>query len=386
MALKVHKVVVVSCPRCVFTGGVKDDEGKEREGVGKSCFCNRFVRPDCFSLHHTSILTDEQEWRDNSVYNGDHFLYWGAATKRLPDGTRARFQVVEQTEFYSSDYKPLTSTADRRDYIERATATHFISRGKVAYRLHSEEEYAIPSSLKHNKSSRATQLFPNHEFSDGKGSTSFICLFDPTLRGEDIKIQVEFLTKLIKEIVKNKCKVVLACTKCDEVNKGRIDLGANLAATVAKKPIPYIQTSAKEGINVEETFFHVISAIKTKRNFSKSSGKNSPANLIPSYSDVLQSRNLDSTYSTAAFNQLLKDTVVDFSTEWSDAWPRLQFNPSCVRAVEVLGLEKIRKMYCQRLMELKVQEIRGRQRSGSLPSKVLQNELSEAFRNHPDLG
>lgn len=189
MALKVHRVVVVGCPRCVLTG----DPGK-REGIGKSCFCNRFVRPDTFSLHHDSVFS-EREWRDNSVYNEDHFIYWGAATKRLPDGTRARFQVVEQTEFYNINKENVSFPAEE-NYISRACSTHFISRGKVAYKLHNEDEYTIPSSLKHKGSvpSRATQLFPNNEFSEGKGVTGFICLFDPTLQGEDIKLQVEFLS------------------------------------------------------------------------------------------------------------------------------------------------------------------------------------------------
>lgn len=373
MALKVHKVVVVSCPRCVLTGGATGG----REGIGKSCFCNRFVRSDCFSLHHTSNIT-EQEWRDNTVYNGDHFLYWGAATKRLHDGTRARFQVVEQTELFDTDNnKPLSNTSDKRSYIERASATHFISRGKIAYRLHVEEEYAIPSSLKHNKSTRSTQLFPNHEFSDGKVTPNYICLYDPSLQGEDIKIQIDFLTQLIREIVKTKCRVLLACTKCDEVNEGRIQLGANLAATVAKKPIPFIQTSAKEGINVNEAFLHVISS--KKRNFSRNS------TAIPSYYDVFQSRSQDTTYSINTFNQLLKETVTEFSIEWSDVWPHLQFNPSCVKAVEILGIEQVRKLFCQRLMELKVQELRSSQKQPLSP-KVFQSDLLEAFSNHPDLG
>lgn len=389
MALKVHKVVVVSCPRCVFSnssGGSSSSSspsgralsrgsGLGSEGVGKSCFCNRFVRPDCFQLQHNSELSEE-EWKDEPVFNGDHFLYWGAATKRMPDGSKVRFQVVEQTEFYNMDTPgaPLTSSTDQRGYIERASSTHFISRGKVAYRLHSEEEYAIPSSLKHNKSSRATQLFPNHEFSDGKASPpSFIVLYDPTLQGEDVKIQVEYLTKLVKELVKTKCKVIIACTKCDEVNEGRIQLGANLATTIAKKPLAFIETSAKEGINIEEAFSLVISTNK-KKNYGKH---------ISSYHEVIESRTKDTTYSTNSFNQLIKESVSNFSVEWSDIWPHLQANPACAKAVDVLGIKEAKKLFCQRLMELKVQELRGKKR---LSSKAYQSELLDAFSNHPDLG
>ena len=384
MALRVYRVVVVGCPRCVLTG----DTGK-REGVGKSCFCNRFVRSDTFSLHHDSVFS-EREWRNNSVYNGDHFIYWGAATKRLQDGTRARFQVVEQTEFYNINNGNISFPAEE-DYISRACSTHFISRGKVAYKLHSEEEYTIPSSLKHKGSlpSRATQLFPNNEFSEGKGVTGFICLFDPTLQGEDIKLQVDFLSKLIQELVKTKRRVILACTKCDEANEDRIQLGANLAATVIpKKPIPFVQTSAKEGVNIEDVFFHVVSPNK-KRSFVRN-GKNSPAGLLPTYSEVVLSRGHNETYAMNTFNRVIKENVQQFSTEWSDIWPLLQRNPACVQAVEVLGIEKARKVFCQRLMEIKVNEVRGThpktRKLDQQRTKNIQSELMEAFNGHPDLG
>ena len=385
MALKVHKVVVVSCPRCVFGSS-------ESEGIGKSCFCNRFVRPDCFSMQHHSRLS-EDEWQENSVYNGDHFLYWGAATKRLHDGTRARFHVVEQTEFYDSSYEGYSLSHDAdQDYIARATSTHFISRGKIAYRLHSEEEYAIPSSLKHNTSARATQLFPNNEFSEGKANVNFICLYDPTLVGNNETTQMEYLTKLIKELVKNKCKVVIACTKCDAVDESKIQIGANFAATVIpKKPIPFIETSAKENINIEQTFLNIVSSSKKKKGFAKSGGgKTSPANLAPSYQTVIQSRSQDETYAMTTFNQIMKDSVTSFSTEWSDIWPLLQSNPTCAKSVDVLGIENARNMFCQHLIELKVQELRGihrqnRKLSKQHSSKGFQNELLESFSNHPDI-
>ena len=382
MALKVHRVVVVGCPRCVLTGDM------EKLGVGKSCFCNRFVRPDGFKLHHPSRIS-EQLWWDSAVYNADHFLYWGAATKRHPDGTKTRFQVVEQTEFFDvEDGTTFSHKADEK-YTSRASATHFISRGKVAYRVHEEEEYAIPSSLKSNPMrARAVQLFPNNEFSEGKGVSGFVCLFDPTLEGENINIQFNFLAKLINELLKTKRKIVVACTKCDEVNEARIQLGANFVASIhSKKPIPFIQTSAKEGINVEEPFHYIVGQYHQKK---RKGGKNSPVMLGLPYSELMQSRGKDQTFARATFSRLIREKVDSFSSEWSSTWPYLQLDPNCLEAVNVIGIPEARKIFCQRLMELKVAEVKGkgqqqRETKQGDRTRSYQSDILEAFSTHPDL-
>ena len=280
MAVKAHQIVVVGCPRSELTGNIK-----ERKGVGKSCFCNRFVTPDTFSLHvcHDSVLS-EAEWRDNKVYNKDHFLYWGTVTKELPNGDEDRFHIVEQTEFYNADDGKLFFTDD--DYITRACSTHFSSKNKVAYEVCNGEEYAVlncspkrsssassqgtqllswPNIVSNtSKASHATQLFPNEVFSEDKGVTGFICLFDPTLEGENSKRQVDFLSKLLKELVKTKRKVILACTKCDEAKSHQIELGTNLAATaISKTSIDFVQTSALLGHNIENAFFKIVIPSKT---------------------------------------------------------------------------------------------------------------------------
>lgn len=390
MALKVHRVVVVGCPRCVLTGDM------DKLGVGKSCFCNRFVRPDSFQLHHPSRLSEDL-WRDSPAYNGDHFLYWGAATKRHSDGTKTRFQVVEQTEFFdiAADGEVHAHRSQGGgEYIQRAAAAHFISRGKVAYKVYDEEEYAIPSSLKSNpKRSRAVQLFPNNEFSEGKGVSGFICLFDPTLEGQNIKTQFEFLTKLINEILKTKRKVVVACTKCDEVNEARIQFGANLVASIrSKKPIPFIQVSAKEGINIDEAFNYIVGQYNVKKKGShKGGGKSSPILLGLPYTELVRSRGKDESYARATLNRIIHDKVTFFTAEWSSTWPYLQLDPKCSEAATVIGLTETKKIFCQRLMELKVAEVKGRSKNKPREKREeektrnCQSEILEAFSTHPDL-
>lgn len=50
-------------------------------GSGKSCLCNRFVRPgeDDYYTDHISVLS--QTDFGGRVVNNDHFLYWGHVTK-----------------------------------------------------------------------------------------------------------------------------------------------------------------------------------------------------------------------------------------------------------------------------------------------------------------
>ena len=116
MAVKAYQIVVVGCPRSQLTGSINNTKG-----VCKSFFCNRFVNSDMFSLHLDSILS-KKEWQLNSVYNEDHFLYWGAVTKNLPDSDTARFHIVEQTEFYNANYDNAAFLAEE-DYISRACST-----------------------------------------------------------------------------------------------------------------------------------------------------------------------------------------------------------------------------------------------------------------------
>ena len=371
MAVKAHQIVVVGCPRSQLTGSIK-----ERKGVGKSCFCNRFVNCDAFSLHHDSVLS-ETEWQKNKIYNKDHFLYWGAVTKKLPDDDAARFHIVEQTEFYNANYDNASFPAEE-DYISRACSTHLISRGKAAYQVHNEKEYTIPTSPRHKGSvpSQTTQLFPNNEFSEGKGVTGFICLFDTTLRGEDIKLQVDFLSKLLQELVKAKHTVILACTKCDKANDGLIQLGANFAATIIpKKSLPFVQTSAKGDVNINDCFFQVVNLNK-----KKSIVKTFPTCLLPTYSEVVVDRAM------ITFNHVIKENVHQFSTEWSDIWPALQRDQAIAQIVEVLGIEKARDIFSQHLIEIKVNEVQAAHPKNRKLNQQQIKKLKEAFNGHPDLG
>ncbi|KAG7223277.1 hypothetical protein INR49_015633 [Caranx melampygus] len=111
--------------------------GTEKEkgqcGVGKSCLCNRFVRPsaDDFYLDHTSVLSTSDF--GGRVVNNDHFLFWGEVSRVLEEGPECRMHVVEQTEFIDDQtFQPHRSTA-MQPYIKRAAATKLASAEKLMY-------------------------------------------------------------------------------------------------------------------------------------------------------------------------------------------------------------------------------------------------------------
>lgn len=111
--------------------------GTEKEkgnfGIGKSCLCNRFVRPmaDDYYIDHICVLS--QTDFSGRVVNNDHFLFWGSVTKIADDGSDLHFQIVEQTEFIDdSSFQPFKS-GKTDPYYKRCSATKLQSAEKLMY-------------------------------------------------------------------------------------------------------------------------------------------------------------------------------------------------------------------------------------------------------------
>lgn len=102
-------------------------------GVGKSCLCNRFVRPaeDQFDTDHLSLLSAADF--NGQVVNNDHWLYWGPAARLAEDGTEYKFHVIEQTEFLDdTTFTPLRG--GRTDpYLKRCSQIKIQSAEKLMY-------------------------------------------------------------------------------------------------------------------------------------------------------------------------------------------------------------------------------------------------------------
>ena len=115
----------------VGLSGTEKDRGVT--GIGKSCFCNRFVRPheDEYSTNHISVIS--QTDFGGTIVNNDHFLYWGQVTKTANDGVDYTFQVIEQTEFIDdSSFQPFKS-GKQEPYYKRCATLKLQSSEKLMY-------------------------------------------------------------------------------------------------------------------------------------------------------------------------------------------------------------------------------------------------------------
>lgn len=110
--------------------------GTEKEkgltGVGKSCLCNRFMRPlaNDYHMEHISVLS--QSDFGGRVINNDHFLYWGEISK-TDEGVDHTFHVIEQTEFTDDvSFQPF-KTGKHEPYSKRCISTKVQSAEKLMY-------------------------------------------------------------------------------------------------------------------------------------------------------------------------------------------------------------------------------------------------------------
>ena len=392
MAIRVYRVAVVGCPRSAIT----DETDSAFKGVGKSCLCNRFVRSQAYTEAHDSVLC-EDDWKDKPIYNGDHFIYWGAATKHLQDGSKVRFQIVEHTEFYDLENtdKLCAHPADN-EYITRASAVRFTSQSssKISYRLQAEQVHAA----RNFGSIRATQLFPSEDFGGkaGTGVYGYICVFDPTLKGEEMKKQLDYLAELLYMLWKKKRKVVIACVKCDAVEETQIRYGSNLAAYAAKKPIPFFEVSSREGVNVEDVFFSLIGPPKKHKPSSKNGRHSASPPGYVTYKEAISLRKNDLNRARDAYRKLLQRKVTEFSSVWIEMFPVLEREPEFSAVLHLGGKEGkeiVKKMFCLRLIEIKLMEASklygfssAKKKLDKDQSRLHQVYLSESFKGHPDLG
>lgn len=111
--------------------------GTEKEkgatGIGKSCLCNRFLRPlaDDYYTEHITVLS--QSDFGGRVVNNDHFLYWGDVTKTSDEGQDFTFHVIEQTEFIDdSSFQPV-KIGKTEPYYKRCASVKIQSAEKLMY-------------------------------------------------------------------------------------------------------------------------------------------------------------------------------------------------------------------------------------------------------------
>ena len=232
------------------------DEERTSFSVGKSCLCNRFVRPAQDDLHsnHSSVYSTSDF--SGSVINNDQFLYWGSVSKTIEDNEFV-FNIVEQTEFYDdSSFTTLTSGGKLIPYEKRCTATKLSSPGKLMYI--SRDQVALQNDYDQVR-------MPEK---DGKFHVDgFLCVYDVSenISGESSKIQAQenLLSTALNGINKNKKPVVMVATKCDDVDDSLLSQAHKFVHS-KKIAVPLIETSAFENVNVDLGFAILAQMIESK--------------------------------------------------------------------------------------------------------------------------
>ena len=306
---------------------------KGRVGVGKSCLCNRFVRPNQndFRADHISQLSNS-DWM-SLVINNQHFLYWGAVDKSVSSESDrvVSFELVEQTEFEDdSSFKPFGASGGNNNYLKRASQTKLVSSGKLMYI--NKDQLALPTDY-------TVENFPAKYVVDG-----FVVVADASKQHHrPADAQPNFLSKILPVLVKQKKPIVIAATKCDDVSEKFIE---DLEVVVAKyKGVQLVRTSASEGINVEAPFFLLEQLVTQK------SSRFVPR--VPSFADAARLRQDQKDASRRIFEKFLKTKVTDFRVTWNRTQKILNGEDDFEQFVALAGTPAAKRVVLQYVKRLK---------------------------------
>ncbi|XP_066261136.1 rho GTPase-activating protein 190 [Euwallacea similis] len=314
----------------VGLSGVERDKG--HAGVGKSCLCNRFIRPHAedYNIDHISVLS--QTDFSGRVVNNDHFLYWGEAIKSLDDGTDYQFSLIEQTEFIDdASFQPFKG-GKMEPYVKRCTATKISSAEKLMYicknQLGIEKEYE-------------QKVLPDGRMNiDG-----FVCVFDVSVvPSRSVEKQVDFCAAILNNIMKTKKPVVVVTTKNDEANDMYVrEVHRLVQRSEYKGNIPLLESSAHENVNIDIGFLLLAQIIdKTKVRLK-----------IPSYGEAALARKEIMDVASEAFMRLIRIHVTDCHALWSQTQKKLNSHKEWVHFVQLFGLDGTQRLFKRHIKKLK---------------------------------
>ncbi|XP_049537239.1 rho GTPase-activating protein 190 isoform X1 [Anopheles darlingi] len=314
----------------VGLSGVEKDKGQL--GVGKSCLCNRFVRPktDDYAIDHISVLS--QSDFSGRVVNNDHFLYWGEVRKTSDEGVEYNFSVVEQTEFVDdATFQPF-KVGKMEPYIKRCAAVRLSSQEKLKYicknQLGIEHEYE-------------EVVLPEGRFLvDG-----FVCVFDVSVvPNRPIEKQVEFVTQIIASVMKNKKPIVLVTTKNDDASEQYVREAEKICSRKEYKgQVLLVETSAHESINIDLAFVVLAQMIDKAKQRSK----------IPSYGEAARQRTELLNASTEYVTRLIRTQITDHRSLWTSSSKKLASHREWSDFLELFGQEAGQRIFRRHLKKLR---------------------------------
>ncbi|KRZ38257.1 Rho GTPase-activating protein [Trichinella pseudospiralis] len=321
----------------LFTVAVVGLSGSEREkgvaGVGKSCLCNRFVRPleDDYFTEHISALSPVDF--GGRVVNNDHWLYWGERSMLVESGAELAFRVVEQTEFVDDEaFQPLRGSASQREpYTKRSTTLKLHSPDKLMYICKDQ------LGVEHDYEQRT--LPEGRTNVDG-----FVCVFDvSSVAGRSVERQCEFVLAVLQSALKTKKPVVLATTKHDRADERSLKaLDRLLGRRELRSLAPLVETSAHLGVNVEVPFLMLICLADRSRGKPR----------LTQFNDAVKRRQEIIDVATAAYLQAIRKTVSNHRWTWSHLCQVLSNEPDFEHFCDLCGRVKAKSIFEQYIAEM----------------------------------
>lgn len=318
----------------VGLSGVEKDKG--HAGVGKSCFCNRFMRPHAedYNVDHISVLS--QTDFSGRVVNNDHFLYWGDVIKASDEGVDYQFSIIEQTEFIDdSSFQPFKG-GKMEPYVKRCAATKIASAEKLMYicknQLGIEKEYE-------------QRVLPEGKLSiDG-----FICIYDVSVvPSRSIEKQSEFVAAILNNLIKTKKPIVFVTTKNDDANDLYVREAHKLIQrNEYKNNIPLVESSAHDCVNIDICFMLLAQMIEKSKVRSK----------IPSYNEAAMTRKEIMDAASDAFMRLIRIHVTDCHAMWSHTVKKLNSHKEWIHFVQLFGLDGTQRLFRRHIKKLKDEQL-----------------------------
>ncbi|KAM9326891.1 rho GTPase-activating protein 35 [Gastrophryne carolinensis] len=337
MARKQEARAPTYCISVVGLSGTEKEKGQC--GIGKSCLCNRFVRPsaDHFHLDHTSVLSTSDF--GGRVVNNDHFLYWGEVARPLEDCVECRVHVVEQTEFIDDQtFQPHRSTA-LQPYIKRAASTKLASAEKLMYFC--TDQLGLE------------QDFEQKQMPEGKLQVDGFLLCVDVSRGmnRNFDDQLKFVSTLYAQLAKTKKPAVLVLTKCDEGVERYIR--DTHAFALNKKNLQVVETSARSNVNVDLAFAALVQLVDRSRGKSK---------IVP-YFEALKQQSQQAAAAKDKYEWLVGRVVKSHNEMWAATCRRMQGSPEYQDYVYLEGTDKAKKLFQQHVQRLRMEHIERRRKA-----------------------
>ncbi|KAM8720046.1 hypothetical protein ACLKA7_006148 [Drosophila subpalustris] len=310
--------------------GTEKDRGQV--GVGKSCLCNRFMRPmaDDYFIDHISVLS--QSDFSGRIVNNDHFLYWGEVRKTTDEGVEYNFNIIEQTEFMDDSTFQAFKVGKMDPYLKRCTASKVFSAEKLMYicknQLGIEKEYE-------------QKVMPDGRLSiDG-----FVVVFDVSpVPNRSVEKQVEFVQNVIATILKNKKPLVLVTTKNDDAYELYVREAEKISQRKDyKSTVQLIETSAHESINIDLAFLMLAQMIDKVKNRVK----------IVSYQESAKSRKELLDIRSEAVTRLIRNQITDYHILWSQGSKMLSQYREWNEFLNIFGHEAGQKLFRRHMKKLR---------------------------------